>query len=143
MDFATQFEALEKRTADGLSAVKSAATESRAQLHQRIDQAQVDLDLAGKDVQQKASDTAERAQSKWAQMKADATAKMDDVKEKIEKRNKQLDAKAAASDADWAEADALDAIDYASWTVENARLAALDALDARAYANERAQAAGV
>jgi hypothetical protein len=143
MDFATQFEALEKRTADGLSAVKSAATESRAQLHQRIDQAQVDLDLAGKDVQQKASDTAERAQSKWAQMKADATAKMDDVKEKIERRNKQLDAKAAASDADWAEADALDAIDYASWTVENARLAALDALDARAYANERAQAAGV
>jgi hypothetical protein len=143
MDLSTQFEALEKRTAEGLSAVKSAATESRAQLRQRIDQAQVDLDLAGKDVEHKVSETAGRAQSKWAQMKADATIKMDDAKAKIEKRNQERDAKAAAREAEWAEADALDAIDYAAWTVENARLAALDALDARAYADERAQAAGI
>jgi hypothetical protein len=143
MDFATQFEALEKRTNEGLAAVKSAATESRAQLRQRIDQAQVDLDLASKDVHQKASETGDRAQSKWAQMKADATVKMDDVKAKIEKRNEERDAKAAATGAEWAEADARDAIDYAAWTVENARLAVLDALDARAYADERAQAAGV
>jgi co-chaperonin GroES (HSP10) len=51
-----------------------------------------------------------------------------------DKRNAQLDAKMAAGDADWAEADADDAIDYAEWTVQNARLAVLDALDARAYA---------
>jgi hypothetical protein len=48
----------------------------------------------------------------------------------------------AASDADWAEADAYDAIDYASWAVDNARLAVLDAIDARIYAGERAAAAG-
>lgn len=141
MDFSAQFEALEKRTAEGLSAVKSAAGESRNKLRARIDQAQVDLDLAGKDVEQKAGETAERAQSKWAQMKADASAKMDDVKAKIEKRNEQLDAKMAADDAGWAEANAADAIDYAAWTVENARLAVLDAMDARAYADERATAA--
>jgi hypothetical protein len=74
-------------------------------------------------------------------MKADAGAKMDDVKAKIEKRNEQRDAKMAADDAEWAEADATDAIDYAAWTVENARLAVLDAMDARAYADERATAA--
>jgi len=141
MDFSTQFEALEKRTAEALAAVKSAATESRDQLRGRIDQAQVDLDLAGKEAKQKAGETAERAQSKWAQMKADATAKMDDAKARIDKRNERLDAKLAADDAAWAEADAADAIDYAQWTVENARLAALDALDARVYADERARAA--
>jgi hypothetical protein len=37
---------------------------------------------------------------------------MDDVKAKIDQRNRQLDAKAAARDADWVEDDAADAIDY-------------------------------
>jgi hypothetical protein len=142
MDFSTRFEGLEKRTSEALASVKSAAAESRDQLRERIDQAQVDLDLAGKEAKQKVGEAEERAQSKWAQMKADAAAKMDDVKARIDKRNTQLDAKMAADEADWAEADALDAIDYAQWTIENARLLALDALDARAYADERAKAAG-
>ena len=34
------------------------------------------------------------------------------------------------------------AIDYASWTVDNARLAVLDAIDARVYADELASRAG-
>jgi hypothetical protein len=141
MDFSTQFQTLETRTAEALAAVRSAATESRDQLRARIDQAQVDLDLASKDSKQKAGEATDRAKSKWAQMKADATAKRDDVKAKIDKRNAQLDAKMAANDAEWAEADAADAIDYAQWMVENARLAALDAIDARIYADERALAA--
>ncbi|HEX3204712.1 MAG TPA: hypothetical protein VHQ68_00580, partial [Propionibacteriaceae bacterium] len=58
------------------------------------------------------------------------------------KRADQLDAKAAATDADWAEDDAADAIDYAAWMVYDAQLAVLDALDARAYADERAKIAG-
>jgi hypothetical protein len=53
-----------------------------------------------------------------------------------------MNAKAAASDADLAETDAADALDYAEWTVDNAQLAMLDAIDARAYADERAKAAG-
>ncbi len=53
-----------------------------------------------------------------------------------------MDAEAAANDADWAEDEAASAIDYAEWTVDNTRLAVLDAIDARAYADERARAAG-
>jgi len=49
----------------------------------------------------------------------------------MDKRSDQLDAKVATTDADWAEADAADVIDFASWAVDNARLLALDALDAR------------
>src|SRR6266540_4230997 len=89
-----------------------------------------------------AAKAAATARSKWAQMKSDADARMDDVKAKIDKRAQQLDARAAASDADRAEGDAADAIDYAEWTVDNARLAVLDAIDARAYADERAKAVG-
>ena len=62
-------------------------------------------------------------------------------KARVDKRATQLDAKAAASEADWAEADAKDAIDYAASAVDNARLAMLEAIASRAYADERAQAA--
>jgi glycerol-3-phosphate dehydrogenase len=82
------------------------------------------------------------ARSKWAQLKTDAAAKMDDLQARIDKRADQIDANAAASDAAWAEDDAAAAIDYASWTVDNARLAVLDAIDARAYADELATRAG-
>ena len=114
----------------------------RAQLKQRIDQAQVDANLALKDAKQQADQAAEVAESKWAQMKADAAAKMDDVKTKIDKRADQRDAKVAATDADWAELEASDAIDYAAWAVYSAKLAVLDALDARVYAADLAKTAG-
>jgi hypothetical protein len=94
------------------------------------------------DAKQQAEATADRAKSKWAQMKADAAAQREDMKAKINKRTDQLDAKAAATDADWAEQDAADSIDYAVWMVYDAQLAVLDALDARAYADERARIAG-
>jgi hypothetical protein len=63
----------------------------------------------------------------------------EDIKAKIEKRADQLDAKAAATDADWAEQDAADALDYAVYVIYDAQLAVLDALDARAYAERTSQ----
>jgi hypothetical protein len=94
------------------------------------------------DTKQQADEAVDRAQSKWAQMKADAAARREDIQAKIEKRADQLDAKAAATDADWAEQDAADALDYAVYVIYDAQLAVLDALDARAYADERAKIAG-
>src|SRR5512139_753984 len=139
MDLLTQFESLEKRTSTGRAQVQAASTESRAKLEQRIGQAQVDLGET--DAKQEVGAAADQGQSKWAQMRADASAKMEDIKAKIDKRDDQIDADMAAADADFAEAEASDAIGYAEWVVDNARLAVLDALDARAYASERAKAA--
>ena len=98
--------------------------------------------MAAKDARQDASAAAADARSKWAQLKADASAKMDDFDARMDKRADQLDANLAARQADGAEADAADAIDFASWTVDNARLAVLDAIDARAYADQLARSAG-
>jgi hypothetical protein len=109
--------------------------------HGRPDQGiDVDLDLAAKDARQGASAAAASARSKWAQLKADAAAKLDDFEAKMDRRADQRDAKLAARQADGAEADAADAIEFAAWTVDHARLAILDAIDARAYADELASA---
>ena len=119
--------------------MERAATESRAQLKQQIDQARVDVELARKDGKEQVGSAADRAQSKWTQLKSDVSAKMDELKTRADKRADQLDAKVAGNDADWAEMEAADAIDYASWAADNARLAVLAVLDAPAYATELAQ----
>ena len=141
MDFSAQFDDLQKRVGEAKAAAQTAATESHDQLKQRIGQAQDDLDKAVEETKQQGSQVAGEARSKWAQMKADAAARREDVKAKIDQRSRELDAKTAATDAGWAEENAVDALDYAAWTVSNARLAVLDAIDARVYADEQAKRA--
>ncbi len=142
MDFSARLENLKTKVNKMVDSAQAAADENRDQLKQRVDQAQADANQAVEDAKQQAEGTADRAKSKWAQMKADASARREDIKGKIDKRADQLDAKTAATDADWAEQDAADAIDYAEWMIYEAQLAVLDALDARAYADDRARIAG-
>jgi hypothetical protein len=137
MDFSAHFDAIRKHVDDAKAATQAAATESRDKLRQRIDEVQDTLDQTVADTQRGASEGAADAQSRWAQMKADAAARRDDIKAKIDKRTRQTDAKVAAN-----EADAVAALDYAAWTVDNARLAVLDAIDARVYADQRDKLAG-
>jgi hypothetical protein len=138
MDLAARFEALQKRTSEASSAVRAASTEPRARVWERVEQAQVDVNAALRDTKQAADQAGNRTPSKWAQMKADAAAKAEDIKTKIDRRADHLDASTAAGEAEWTARAAEDAIDLASWAVENARLAALDALEARAYSDELA-----
>jgi hypothetical protein len=139
MDFSAELDGLQQQIAETKSTVRAATTESREQLRQRIDQAQVETDRAARETQQ--SPQSRDAQNKWAKMRADASDKMGEVKGRIDKRNREMDANVAADDAAWAEADAVEAIDYAAWTLDNARVAMLDAIDARAYATTRASGA--
>ena len=140
-NFSTRLDDLQQRVATARSAVQTAATESDAQLKERIDRAQADLDQSVQNAQQEVSQAADSARAKWAQLKADAAAKMSDVKANMDKRARHMDAKVAANDAGWAEADAAEALDFANWAVENAQLAILDAIHARAYADKLAKAA--
>ena len=142
MDFSTQLDDLQQRAAEAKTSAQAAVSESREQLRQRLDQARVEVNLAGMDARQEVDAATAKARSKWAQLKADAAVKLDDVQARMDRRADQLDAKVAARQADGAEADAADAIDFAAWTVDNARLAVLDAIDARVYADELATTAG-
>ena len=139
MDFSAKLDDLQQRAADAKAAAQGAVSESREQRRQRIDQAKVDVNLAAMDARQQVDEAAASARSKWAQLKADAAAKMDDLEAKIDRRADERDAKVAGRQADGAEADAADAIEFATWTVDHARLAVLDAIDARAYADDLAR----
>ena len=135
MDMSHYFENLGKTLDGSLAAVRAAAEDDRQQLRQRIDKAELDAKLALKDTEQNAGKATVEARNKWAQMKADASAKMTDAKAKMDQRGKEIDGTLADNNADMAEADAIAAIDFAGWSIDNARLASLHALDARSYAD--------
>jgi len=99
----------------------------------------VDTDTATHETQE--SGQAREAQTKWAKMRADASDNMREVKARIDKRNQKMDAKSAAQEADWAENDALNAINFASRSLDNARLLILAAIDGRAHAKAQTGAA--
>ena len=140
-DFYTRLDALQQRVDKARSAVQAAAAETDAQIKQRIDQAQADMDQSVENAKQEVSEAADTARAKWAQLKADAAAKMSNVKANVDKRTLQADAKLAGTEADWAEADSIEALNFADWAVEKAELAMLDAIHARAYADKLAKAA--
>jgi len=140
-DFYTRLDALQQRVATARSAVQAAGAETDAQVRQRIDEAQANLDQSAENARQQVSQATDSARATWARLKADAASKMSDVKANVDRRTRQADAKLAATEADWAEADSAEALNFADWAVESAQLAMLDAIHARAYADQLAKAA--
>jgi hypothetical protein len=139
MDYSTELDRLQRQVGRMKSSVQAAATDSRDELRRRIDEPQPDTGGPTPEPQQ--SSQAREAQSKWAKMRADANDKMTEVKSRIAKRDRETDAKLAAEEATWAENDALNAINFASRSLDNARVAILDAIDGRAYADALASGA--
>lgn len=140
-DFYARLDALQQRVAAARASVQAAAAESDAQLKQRVARAQADLDRSAEDAKQQLSHANDKARAHWTQLKADASAKVNDVKASIDQRSRQMDAKVAAKEADWAEADSAEALDFADWALGNAQLSMLDAVHARAHADKLAKAA--
>jgi hypothetical protein len=62
---------------------------------------------------------------------------MQELRTKIDQGNANLDAAGAEANADWAESDAADALDFAGFAIDNARVSLLYAINARVSANER------
>ena len=131
-------DALQKQVAHLKNAADQAREESSAQVRARIDQAKADAAAHQEPAPGQAGQAAGRAQSQWQSVKANAAAKMQDLQDRIDRRRDQLDVKLADGDAEAAEEEALDTLDFARWAAKQAELTVLDAIDARAWANELA-----
>ena len=131
---------LQKQVTHLKNSADQARAESSAQVRARIEQAKVDIAAHQESAQETTGRAAGRAQSQWQSMRTDAAAKMQNLRDRIDRKRDEADAKAAADDAEGAEEDAVDALDFAAWAAQQAELAVLDAIDARAWAYERAAA---
>jgi hypothetical protein len=140
MNVSDQVDTLQKRAADLKSSFDQARQETNEQVKARVDQTKADIAAHDSAAKEKAGQAAGRAQSQWKSMQADATAKRQDLQDRIARKRDQHDVKVAEEEAEAAEEDAADALDYATWVVDQAKLAVLDAVDARTWADARAAA---
>ena len=140
VDYDKKLEELRVKVAEVQAATKAAATETHDQIQERIGEAQAKIDKGMNAAKADAQQTGDKAKSRFAQAQADASARVAQAKRDIDRRGDQFDANIAESDADWAESDAVAAIDFADWAVDQARVAILDAIDARIYAQQKASA---
>ncbi len=140
MNVSDQVDALQKRAAELKSSFDQARRETNEQVKARIDQVKADIAARQDAAKEKAEQAADRTQSQWKSLKADAAAKRADFQAGIDRKRDEHDVKRAEDDAEAAEDDAADALDYASWAVDQAQLAVLDAIDARSWADARAAA---
>ena len=140
MTISDQIDALQKRAADLKSSFDKSRQETNEQVKARLSHAKADIDARQSAAKEKAGQAADRTQSQWKSMKADAAAKRQAMQDRVDRKRDEHDVKKAERDAEAAEEDAADALDYATWAVDQAQLAVLDAIDARTWADERAAA---
>ena len=140
MSVSEQIDALQQRAAELKSSADQARHETDEQIKTRIDKTKADIAARQDAVKAKAGQDADHAQSQWKSMKADAAAKTQDLRDRMDRKRDERDVKKAEREAEAAEEAAADALDYALWVVDQAELAVLDAIDARSWADAQAAA---
>jgi hypothetical protein len=89
----------------------------------------------------KAQDTSDKAEAHWNEVQSSWDQHVQRIRTRIQEKKTELDIEDAKRGADWAEADALDAIDFAEAAVVEAEYAVLDAAVARTNADDLAASA--
>jgi len=142
MTISEQIDALQAKVTELKSSLDASRHETNEQIRARAATARAKAEAAQHTVHGKAGQAADHAHTQWQSFKADTSAKMAELRGRIERQRDERDAKAAETDAEAAETDAeaADALDYAAWATDQAEAAVLDAADARAWADARAAA---
>lgn len=111
--------------------IEASAAEDKAQLASRVAEARKSADDHADQLRAKTQDASHRAEGQWHKIQGDWDAHVQRIRQRIDDKKVQLDLKDAENEADWAEADALEAVDFAAAAIEEAEYAVLDAAQAR------------
>jgi hypothetical protein len=134
-------DALQRQVNELKESVEQAGRETSQQITARVEQLRA-AQTRQADPVSDAGQAADQSQNQWQAMKAHVAAKMRELHGRMERTKGEVSADIADGDAADAEDNAVDALDYAAWTVWQAEATVVDALDARARADERAAASG-
>ena len=100
MTISDQIDALQKRAADLKSSFDKSRKETNEQVKARLSHAKADIDSRQSAAKEKAEQAADRTQSQWKSMKADAAAKMQAMQDRVDRKRDEHDVKKAERDAD-------------------------------------------
>ena len=111
--------------------VASAASEDEKAVQAKLDEARKDADARAADLRARTQEASDDAADNWHKIRTDWDQHVARSRKRIDEAKAQLDVSAAVQDMEWAENDAIDAIDFASAAITEAEYAVLDAVRAR------------
>jgi len=123
-----RFDELADRIEAARRAVRTAASQSEAELHAKVDEARKKADADAAELGVRARATADEAH--WDRIQSDWENHRQSVRRRIDQAKAQEDLEAAELRAEWTEADARDAVDFAANAIDEATYAMLDAIQA-------------
>src|SRR4051812_41056660 len=121
------FDKLSEKIEEAKRSIRAAASESEA----KIDEARKNADDPAAELSAKTQATADKSEAHWQQIQSDWEKHRQAVRQHIDDAKAAEDLEATELRAEWAEADARDAVDFASNAIYEATYAMLDAILAR------------
>jgi hypothetical protein len=125
---ADTFEKLSDKIDEAKRSIRAAASESEAELKAKLDEARKNADDRAAELSAKTQATADEAEAHWQQIQSDWEQHRQNVRRRIDDAKTAQDLDAAELRAEWAEADARDAVDFAANAIDEATYAMLDAI---------------
>ena len=140
MDASQKLAKLSERAKEAEDHASAAQNQAKADVEKSANEARARAEAHAEELHQSAAATGAQISASWNDLQKSWSNHMAQVRQGIDDKKGQRDARRAETRADDAEADALFAIDYAYGTVEEAEYAVLDAISARMEAEDRAMA---
>jgi hypothetical protein len=128
---ADSFDKLSEKIDEAKRSIRAAASESEADLKAKVDEARKDADDRAAELSAKTQTATDQGGAHWQQIQSDWNQHRQNVRQRIDEVKATQDLDAAELRAEWSEADARDAVDFAANAIDEAKYAMLDAILAR------------
>ena len=122
------FDKLSAKIDEGKRSIKAAASESEAALKAKVDEARKNADKRAAELGVETQAAADKGEAHWQQIQSDWAKHRQDIRRRIDEAKAGQDLEAAELRAEWTEADARDAVDFAANAIDEATYAMLDAI---------------
>src|SRR5262245_6713202 len=128
MAVSDSFAKLKQQIEEAERAISAAASEDEAAVKAKLDEARKSADERAAELRAKSDDGGAQAASHWQEVRGDWVRHRARVRQRIESQKAAVDIAVAADDVESADADAMDAIDFAGSAIEEAKSAVLEAV---------------
>jgi Tfp pilus assembly protein PilX len=134
MPVSDEFAKLKGQVEEAERTIREAAAEDHAKAETKIDEARQKADAHAAEQRDKPQEADDRDDG-WQKIRSDWDRHVQRTRERIDAKKASVEASDAEHDAEWAEADAYDAIDFAASAILEAQYLVLDAVGTRKKAD--------
>ena len=123
---ADSFDKLSDKIDEAKRSIRAAASQSEAELKTKVDAARKNADDRAAELSAKTQATADKSEAHWQQIQSDWEKHRQSIRQHVDDAKAAEDLETTELRAEWAEADARDAVNFAANAIDEATYAMLD-----------------